>query len=63
MQNPSMDTDPELEMSPLCGPIRSGNRSVEVHIYRLTEAKKSILQETISAFIGPEDGKPRADWK
>lgn len=89
-----MDTDPELEMSPLCGPIRSGNRSVEVHIYRLvgdsgwilevvdehdnstvwddpfdsdsaalTEAKKSILQETISAFIGPEDGKPSANWK
>ncbi len=30
----------------------------------LTEAKKAILEERISAFIGPEDGKSDGkDWK
>ena len=29
----------------------------------LTEAKKSILSETINSFIGPEDGKPEGNWK
>lgn len=88
-----MNDKPELEESPLSGPIRSGNRTVEVQIYRLSgepewtlevvdefnnstvwdatflsdaaamiEAKKAILQETISAFIGPEDGKSSDDW-
>ncbi len=29
----------------------------------LTEAKKAILQETISAFVGPEDGKSNGEWR
>ena len=29
----------------------------------LTEAKKSILGETIKTFIGPEDGKSNGKWK
>ena len=29
----------------------------------LVEAKKAILEETISSFIGPADGKPADDWK
>lgn len=29
----------------------------------LTEAKKAILEERASSFIGPEDGKANNDWK
>lgn len=29
----------------------------------LTEAKKAILEETISSFIGPEDGKSSGEWR
>ncbi len=29
----------------------------------LTEAKKSILEETASAFVGPEDGKGNGEWR
>lgn len=89
-----MENDPELEESSLCGPLTSGNRTVEVQIYRLvgdpewmlevvdeynnstvwdatfksdsaalTEAKKAILQETISAFVGPDDGKENGEWR
>lgn len=29
----------------------------------LTEAKKAILQETISSFVGPEDGKSDGEWR
>ena len=29
----------------------------------ITEAKKSILEETASAFVGPSDGKSNVDWK
>lgn len=29
----------------------------------LTEAKKSILAERITTFIGPEDGKSDGEWK
>ena len=29
----------------------------------LTEAKKSILQETAATFVGPKDGKSEGDWK
>lgn len=29
----------------------------------LTEAKKAILQETISSFVGPEDGKSSGEWR
>ena len=29
----------------------------------LTEAKKSILAETISAFVGPADGKSSGEWR
>ena len=29
----------------------------------LTEAKKSILSDTVSAFIGPADGKSDGKWR
>ncbi len=29
----------------------------------LTEAKKAILEDRITSFIGPEDGKGGGDWK
>lgn len=29
----------------------------------LTEAKKAILAESISSFIGPEDGKSNGEWR
>ncbi len=29
----------------------------------ITEAKRAILGETVSSFIGPEDGKPTDDWR
>jgi hypothetical protein len=29
----------------------------------LTEAKAAILQETISSFVGPEDGKSNDQWQ
>lgn len=29
----------------------------------LTEAKKAILQETISSFVGPENGKSDGEWR
>ncbi|RJS94161.1 hypothetical protein [Salinisphaera sp. Q1T1-3] len=29
----------------------------------LADAKKAILENTIGAFIGPEDGKPTNDWR
>ena len=29
----------------------------------IAEAKKAILAETISAFIGPEDGKSNGEWR
>ena len=29
----------------------------------LADAKKAILENTIGAFIGPEDGKPNSDWR
>jgi len=29
----------------------------------ITEAKKSILGESVHAFVGPEDGKPTDDWR
>ena len=89
-----MSNKPELEESPLNGPVTSGRRTVEVQIYRLVgepewtleivdeynnstvwdftfasesaamaEAKKAILAETISAFIGPADGKSSGKWR
>ena len=89
-----MSEEPELQESPLSGPVTSGSRTVEVQIYRLSgepewtlevvdeynnstvwdatfpteaaaiaEAKKAILQETISSFVGPEDGKSNDQWQ
>ena len=29
----------------------------------LTEAKKSILKDKITSFIGPEDGKSKGEWR
>lgn len=29
----------------------------------LVEAKKAILEETISAFVGPSDGKSSGEWR
>jgi hypothetical protein len=29
----------------------------------LSEARKSILEETASAFVGPKDGKSTGDWE
>ena len=29
----------------------------------LLEAKKSILKDTAGNYVGPEDGKPRGDWR
>jgi uncharacterized protein len=29
----------------------------------ITEAKKAILEETASAFVGPADGKSKDDWR
>ncbi len=89
-----MSEEPELEDSPLSGPLTSGGRKVEIQIYRLkgdqawtlevvdeynnstvwdetftsdsaalADAKKAILENTVGAFIGPEDGKPSSDWR
>ncbi|MES1950668.1 hypothetical protein S4A8_07415 [Salinisphaera sp. S4-8] len=89
-----MSEGPELEDSPLSGPLTSGGRQVEIQIYRLkgdqawtlevvdeynnstvwdqtfasdsaalADAKKAILENSIGAFIGPEDGKPSSDWR
>ena len=89
-----MNSDPELEESNLGGPLSSGNRTVNVDIYRLSgepewtleivdeygnstvwddtfetdsaalaAAKKAILEESITSFIGPEDGKSNDEWR
>ncbi len=47
---------------------QNGNSTVwddpfETDSSALTEAKKSILGETITTFIGPEDGKSSGNWK
>ena len=35
----------------------------ETDTIALTEAKKSILNETIGTYIGPSDGKSSGDWR
>lgn len=39
------------------------NETFKTDIAALTEAKKAILSETISSFVGPEDGKSRGEWR
>ena len=35
----------------------------ETDTQAITEAKKAILEETVSSFIGPEDGKSTDGWR
>ena len=35
----------------------------ESDVAAIAEAKKSILEETVSAFVGPSDGKSDGKWR
>ena len=52
-----------LEIEDEYGNSTCWDEEFETDTSALTEAKKSILSESISTFIGPFDGKPDGEWR
>lgn len=52
-----------LELEDKCGNSTVWDNQFTTDAEALTEAKKVVLEERITAFIGPADGKGDEDWK
>ena len=52
-----------LEIEDEFGNSTVWDETFETEEKAMTEAKKSILEETAGAFVGPEDGKSKDDWR
>jgi len=57
------DTNWLLEIEDEHGNSTVWDDTFETDAQAITEAKKAILEETISSLIGPEDGKSTDGWR